>query len=271
MKRPKVIDAFMFNNELDILECRLVEIADAVDHIILCESERDHQDHRKPLVFAENRERFAPWKDKLIHVIVCDGEMPSHADDQDPWAREHAQREFFARGLAEIDGLSADDVFLQSDVDEIPRALHARNIKPGGGTVVLGMRAHFFAVDWHYEPNWMGTTATTLRNLDRLSTVVRGPFAYMRDQRLTTICPPGFEDAGWHLSWLGGADAAVRKVRSFCHGEVEQQILHGLATDRFLKHGYHVDGTKMKPVDVDETWPRWIVEGNAPESWYRIR
>ena len=28
---------------------------------------------------------------------------------------------------------------------------------------------------------------------------------------------------------------------------------------------------KLTPVDVDETWPRWIVEGNAPASWFRPR
>ena len=35
MTRPKIIDAFPFNNELDLLECRLIEIADAVDHVVL--------------------------------------------------------------------------------------------------------------------------------------------------------------------------------------------------------------------------------------------
>ena len=32
------------------------------------------------------------------------------------------------------------------------------------------------------------------------------------------------------------------------------------ASDVFLREGFHVDGTKMTPVDVDESWPRWVVE-----------
>ena len=35
MSRPKVIDTFPFNNELDMLECRLTELYDAVDHFVL--------------------------------------------------------------------------------------------------------------------------------------------------------------------------------------------------------------------------------------------
>jgi phosphoribosylformylglycinamidine synthase len=52
---------------------------------------------------------------------------------------------------------------------------------------------------------------------------------------------------------------------------VEDQIRDGLERDTFYRDGIHVDGTKMTPVDVDDTWPRWIVEGHAPASWYRPR
>ena len=41
--------------------------------------------------------------------------------------------------------------------------------------------------------------------------------------------------------------------------------------DECYQTGLHVDGTKLLPVDVDETWPKWIREGNAPASWYRPR
>ncbi len=267
MTRPKVIDAFPFNNEHDILECRLVELYDSVDAFVLVEATRDHQDHAKPLWYAEHAERFAPWADKIVHVIVDEGEMPSKAQDNDPWAREHAQREFIGRGLARLD-LSDHDVILQSDVDEIPRALHARNCRPQGFWS-FGQRGHFWAVDWLYPHPWYGTVAATVGHLAKFPEARR--FSYMRDVRMTALCPPHLQDAGWHLSWLGGPEAAIRKVGSFCHPEVEDQIRDGLERDTFYRNGIHVDGTKMTPVDVDDTWPRWIVEGHAPASWYRPR
>jgi hypothetical protein len=163
VSRPVVVDAFPFNNELDILECRLTELYNAVDYFVLVESERDHQDHVKPLWYADHRDRFAAFHDKLVHVVVRDGEMPSKAQDNDPWAREHAQREFIGRGLSSL-ALTGHDVILQSDVDEIPRALHARNVRPQGFWS-FAQRGHFWAVDWLYPHPWYGTVAATVSHL----------------------------------------------------------------------------------------------------------
>ena len=264
MSRPKVIDTFPFNNELDMLECRLTELYDAVDHFVLVEATVDHQDHPKPLHYQENRERFAPWADKIVHVVA--GDMPTLADDNDPWAREHAQREYIGVGLVRI-GVNDNDVILQSDVDEIPRALQARNVRPPG-LWSFGQRGHFWAVDWLYPVTWYGTVAATVGTLGKFK---QSPFSYMRDARLTAQCPPHLQDAGWHLSWLGGSDAAMAKVGSYCHPEVTDRIVDGLSRNIFLEGGWHVDGHQMKPVDVDESWPKWIVQGNAPANWYRPR
>lgn len=264
MTRPKIIDAFPFNNELDILEMRLVELYDSVDHFVLVESKQDHQDHAKPLWYADNRERFAPWADKIVHVVT--GQMPTKADDDDPWAREHSQREWIGAGLESI-GVSDDDIVMQSDVDEIPRALHARNVRPGGELWTFEQRGHFWAVDYLYGP-WYGTTVCTVRTLGKFA---QTPFAYMRDCRLTARVPDHLRDAGWHFSWLGGPDAAIKKVGSFCHPEVEDRIVNGLASNQFYEQGIHVDGVKMTPVDVNDEWPKWIRDGHAPQSWFRPR
>lgn len=264
MTRPKVIDCFPFNNELDMLQCRLEELYDAVDAFVLVESRQDHQDHQKPLWYADYRERFKPWADKIVHVVT--GPMPTKAENADPWAREHAQREFIGDGLAQLD-LTAQDIILQSDVDEIPRALHARNVRPKGFWA-FGQRGHFFAVDWLYPHPWFGTVAATIESIGRLTET---PFAYMRDIRTTAHCPSHLMDAGWHLSWLGGPEAAIAKVGSFCHPEVRDQIVEGLAIDKFLRGGVHVDGEVMRPVVVDDTWPRYVYERRCPENWFRPR
>mgnify|MGYP000072425942 CR=1 FL=1 len=266
MSRPKVIDTFPFNNELDILQMRLEELYDSVDAFVLCEARKDHQDHDKPLWYQDHKERFAPWADKIQAVIA--GDMPSIKDDPDPWAREHAQREFLGWGLAKL-GLSDQDIVLQSDVDEIPRALYARNVRPQGKAWSFAQRGHFFAVDWLYPFAWYGTVAMTVKSLGALRPERR--FAYMRDLRLTCECPPHLQDAGWHFSWLGGADAAMAKVGMYCHPEVTDRIVDGLASDRFLRGGWHVDGAKMTPVDVNDEWPAYIRERRCPDVWFRPR
>ena len=264
MTRPLIIDTFPFHDELDLLECRLTELYDTVDWFVVVEADVTHQDNPKPSYFCDNQERFAPWADKIKHVWATG--LPTVAAFPDPWAREHAQREHIATGLEQI-GVNDHDIVLQSDVDEIPRALHTRNVRPGGQLVSFAQRGLFWAVDWSYPLPWHGTVAATVSGLTRLGD---RRFSKMRDAR--NLAPIKLNDAGWHLSWLGGPERAMKKVGAFCHPEVEDRIVGAIDNDNFYwREGFHVDGQKLTPVDVDETWPKWIRDGNAPASWYRPR
>lgn len=248
----QVIDSFMFNNELDLLECRLVEIADAVDYVVAVEADVDHQDHPKPFHLSENLDRFEQWQDKLV-VVRATG-LPTARDFPDPWAREHAQREYTFQALRELD-VQPDDVILHGDLDEIPTAVACRNVRPKG-FVSFTQRGHFWSCRWLYGP-WQGTVAARARDIRT--------FGAMRDAR--NITPTRLPNAGWHLSWLGGGEVARAKVGSFCHPEVEARIIDGLADESFLRDGIHVDGVKMTRCEVDRSFPKWIREGRCPESW----
>lgn len=260
--KPLLIDSFMVNNELDMLECRLHELGDVVNWFIAVEADVDHQDHPKPFHLTENLDRFEQWADKL--VVVQAKNLPTVADDPDPWAREHAQREWVHEGLRRIQP-PADAVIMHGDIDEIPTVVVARNLRPNG-LVSLEQRGHFWAVDWLYPLPWYGTVAGRVG-------AIRS-YGVMRDTRnRNAIKLPG---GGWHLSWLPvgeltSTETAIAKVGSFCHPEVEERILSGVAEDRFRGRGIHVDGQRLQPVDVDETWPKWIYEGRCPDSWYRPR
>jgi len=257
-----IFDTFPFHDELDMLECRLTELEGIKNLVhVLVEADVTHQDKPKPYYYADNIDRFEKWRHRIISVKATG--MPTIADDPDPWSRETAQREYTMLGL----GTARDqDVILHGDVDEIPRALFARNCRPGLGMVAFGQRGHFWAVDWLYPPVWLGTVATTFAGLKQLGD---RPFNAMRNARGRT--PNRYDDAGWHLSWLGGVERAHKKVGAFCHPEVKDQIKAGLDEDLFYRKGWHVDGLRMEPVDVDESWPKWIVDGNAPANWFRPR
>lgn len=252
MSRPLVVDSVMGNNELDMLECRLTELYDAVDRFIVVEADTDHQGHPKPYHITENRDRFAQWKDKLL-IVRATG-LPTPEDDPDPWAREHAQREHVAEGLSWLD-LNPDDIILHGDIDEIPTAVAARNVRPQG-FLAFSQEGHFWSLRWRYPIPWMGTVAARAKDITS--------FGAMRDKRNTVRQVPG---AGWHLSWLGGPDVATAKVGSFCHPEVLHRIEDGLASNKFLVDGIHVDGVQMVRCDVDATFPKFVREGRCPASW----
>jgi len=269
------LDCFPFAGtdvELALLECRLSTLYDCVDHFVIVEATTDHQGHAKPLHYLNNRDRYDQWKDKLTYVVVDD--LPTVEADDWSWAREHAQREHIADGLAELDA-RPDDIVMQSDLDEIPRPLVVRNLRLQGRQLVsFEQTGHFWAIDWKYPYPWYGTTATRVANLGWLGSGTAGPFAMMRNSRnMNTVLPAG----GWHFSWLGRAAAARRKVGSFCHPEVKRQMpMDDL--DWYWREGYHVGGgengapVKMRPVDVDQTYPKWMQDAaNVPADWYRPR
>ena len=107
-------DAFLFYNEMRLLEIRLNELKNVVDRFVIVESNITFQGKPKPLYFWDNRDRFSAFQDRIIHVPVVD--MPA---TDDPWQREYYQRNCIARGLTDC---SSDDVIMISDADEIPKA-----------------------------------------------------------------------------------------------------------------------------------------------------
>ena len=253
----RIFDTFMINDELDMLEARLYELEGIPNIVhIAVEADVSHQDTAKPYHLTENVERFDQWKDRLVVVRATD--LPTAEQDPDPWSREHGQREWVTAGLA-AHGYDPDDVILHGDLDEIPTVVAARNVRPRG-FVAFDMRCYSMAVDWQHPDTWRGTVASLAQNVTT--------FSAMRDVRNFA---PGLPDAGWHLGWLGGPEAQLRKLNAFCHPEIAARTLDGIEQNFWLEQGWHVDGKKLIPVDVDHTWPKWITERRCPESWFRDR
>lgn len=251
----KIFDTFPFRDELDLIELRLYELQEIPNLVhVVVEADVDHQGHPKPYVLSENLDRFDQWADRL-RVVRASG-LPTTSASPDPWAREHAQREWCGRAIEDAE---QGDIVLHGDVDEIPRSGVVRNMRPTG-MIVLEQTLYCFAVDWQHPDPWRGTVVARAAEISS--------FASMRDSR-NTAAP--ILDAGWHLSWLGTTEENLAKLQAFCHPEIADSILEGLTADRFLTEGWHVDGKKLIPVDVDDSWPRWIAEGHAPLSWFRPR
>ena len=82
----KIYDGFQFFNELELLEVRFNELYDVIDHFVIVECTKTHQNNPKPLYFLENKEKFTPFLDKVIHYIFDPEEYPY------PWYIENEQR-----------------------------------------------------------------------------------------------------------------------------------------------------------------------------------
>lgn len=57
----KIIDCFMFCNELTLLQLRLKELYDVVDHFVLVESNISFTGTPKPTTYNDNKHMFAQY------------------------------------------------------------------------------------------------------------------------------------------------------------------------------------------------------------------
>lgn len=256
----RIWDCFMFRNELDMLEARLCEYEDRNMVHVLCEAPVTHRGIPKPLVYEQNKERFAKWSDSIVHVVASglDEPMP-------PWTREHRQRDsawsVVTREAAD------DDVVLIADCDEFPSA--EALAWAGNRITSLWMRTMLFAVDWEVPPKRLPPTAV-MATAGWLR-AFGGGLAGARDQRGSY---PVIRNGGMHLSWVGGVERQQQKLlTSTCHTELLNTEEGGLIlTGERYRTGQHGAGhLPVRPVDVDEAWPAYIRERRCPENWWRPR
>lgn len=201
-RRTRVFDAFLFFNELEMLELRLRVLDAVVDRFVLVESTVTYSGLPKPLWYADHRSRFDPWNDRIEHVIVDD--TPDTGAFR--WGREHHQRDAIARGLREA---RCDDIVYVSDVDEVPdpEALASR--------VRGGYHQEFFLYylnTRHLCEDWIGTVGLHAFQLAALGAQA------VRDRR------HGYqrvERGGWHFSYAMTPERIRAKLHAFSHAEFD--------------------------------------------------
>ena len=261
MSEPRIFDCVMYSGEADMLTMRLHELEDRVYRHILVECPVTHRGYLKPLHYQENPRYWAKWADRIIPVVARD--LPLGADDN--WPREHAQRNAAWPVIAEH--AADDDVVLIADLDEFPSP-PALEWRGPGDIVSLHMRTAMFAVDREVPVHLLPPTAVMAKAgwLRRNG----GDLAGVRDRRGSW---PVLQNAGWHLSWIGGPDAQRRKLEtSTCHTELLNSPEGALIAsgERWRSTG-NGGGLPVADVEVDESWPLWIRERKCPAEWFRPR
>jgi hypothetical protein len=250
----------MFRDELDMLQMRLEETAGwAVT--VLVESPVTHTGFVKPLVFAENEDRFLPWLGDG-RMIAITATLP---DDPNPWVREHAQRN---AAWHEIDVCARDDDWvIIGDLDEIPFPVSDLAQELGRDVTAVRMRTFLYAVDWEaadqdaLPPTCVIARVSYIREHD-------GDLAGIRDRRADY---PEIRDGGFHFSWLGGPSAQLYKaMMASCHKEEMDAsgAIELIASGRAWREGADT-GIPLKPAVIDDTFPAMIRERRCPEVWFR--
>jgi beta-1,4-mannosyl-glycoprotein beta-1,4-N-acetylglucosaminyltransferase len=246
----KLIDAFLFFNEVEILKFRLQYLSDVVDYFIICESNHTHSGKDKELIIPKIINSF-PQKilDKIIYILVDD--MPSGFTYNDDVARERYQRCSLDRGISKLN-LNSDDILMISDIDEIPDKRKLKDLKSNGDFEVSNFELYNFCGSinnqvfskdgtpemWYSSKiikykfyNFLNFNPQTLRYYNH----------YRIDVPVTTI-----PKCGWHFSYFGGVSNIKIKLEN-----IAEQVFN----NDFIKNNIEQNLKNNKPVlgDVANT------------------
>lgn len=223
----KIIDAFCFFNELDMLELRLRVLDPHVDHFVIVEADHTFSGKRKESVYLKNQKRFEEFAGKITHHFVrIDAEKldfssrPDKFDrSTDFWKVEFMQRNAVAEVLKSFD---PEDLAIVSDVDEFP-ALQAIDEIRGSAWrrfLVKHFPFAFEQAEFYYNAGnlrdspWNGSIIASCRKFIELSP------QKLRDRRNKIF---RIKNGGYHFSYFMTPEQIALKISSFAHQELNTE------------------------------------------------
>lgn len=246
----KIIDSFIFYNELDLLEYRLSILNEYVDYFILVESTYTFTGKPKTLYYEENKDRFDKFNHKIIYIKVTNPpfvfpNINYNANNQ--WENEYHQRSQIALGINRlIPDLNNEDIIITSDVDEIPNPNILQNIKNNklqydmNNLNRLELDMYYYNLNFRVGDgaNWHGIKLFNFKTYKQIKLT----FQQMRLWEHTHHVPI-IKKGGWHLSYFGDKEFIKNKIRAFSHQEYNNnKYLNDDNIVNALKNGINLVG-----------------------------
>jgi beta-1,4-mannosyl-glycoprotein beta-1,4-N-acetylglucosaminyltransferase len=217
----KIIDCFIFYNELDLLFYRLSVLNNVVDYFVLVEATKTHAGNDKILYYQENKKRFEKFNHKIIHIIVDDFIIPN-IEKGEAWKNENYQRNAIHRGICKLD-LVPEDYILISDADEIPDPEMLLRMKISEQVIdIASLNQDFYYYNLNSKRNeiWL---YPKLISFAYYSSRINEPnmphlFRHMNTDKI-------IRNGGWHLSYFGDVQYIKNKIENFAHQEFNNNII----------------------------------------------
>lgn len=125
--KPKLLDVFLFYNELDLLKARLEYLGNTVDHFIISEANIDFSGRKKDFLLSEKLISTLPFSEKIIYhreninlnsiSWLIKRLRYKNRRNRLLWKIQDAQRN---STLTPLKHFSAIDIVIFSDLDEFP-------------------------------------------------------------------------------------------------------------------------------------------------------
>ena len=248
---PLIYDCFLFFNELDLLEIRLNILSDTVDKFVLVEADRTFKNNEKPYFFAENKDRYERFLDKIIHIKIN-----TYPETENAWDMQFYQRNQISRGITQC---SADDIILISDLDEIPNPEVIKNYKQNGSGICRLKQLHYayylnyLRCDKYWDP----------AKIARYNEMKVNDYTPQDIRRRNFKTKKTINNGGWHFSFLGGIDSIKNKVQAISHPYFNNENFFDNSIEYKLRMGldlFNRKGKRCIPVKLSNKYhPDYLV------------
>ena len=261
MRNNKIYDCITFFQENFITNIRFEILNKYVDFFVVCESIYDHRGKKKEINFKLNNPNF---RNKVRHLILRD----PFPENLNLWERQAFQREYIFNGIKDSHD---EDYIMFSDPDEIPRPEKLEKLFLKKRYAIFQQKCFNYKLNLLNlnETPWSGTRLTKRKFLKS--------FDYMRQNILKKNVKKWWkfnverniqiiEDGGWHFNNLFSPEMISNKLKSFAHDEFathEYSNVEMIKKNIEQKKDLFNRGHKLERVEVDETYPDYIIQKKA--------
>ena len=267
--KNKIIDCFLFFQELDILEIRLDYLDNYVDFFVVLESSTSFSGKDKEFILEKNLDRFSKYRNKLIYYKL-DSNFKSYAEIMNSlsdnnevdiqikkslkshtyyhkselhWLLESFQRESLIRPLYNL-RLSDNDIVIISDLDEImsSKLMEYISANPIDNISTVELNEFTYFANLKSEKKWKGQFFGKWKNIKKKSLNVLRKDTISSSPKIEDL---NFSEGGYHFTYFGSKDLIKNKILSGGHQELNNMITIN-NIEKNMKSGKDIFGRNLK-------------------------
>lgn len=247
----KIFDCFLYNGENNLLDIRLNYLYNYVDYFVVVESCQTFQAKKKKFLLEKNFKKINKFKKKIIYFknnIFAKNvsDLEKKINDQYPevfknlskldnfnkndftWYLDSFHREIIIEAIK--NKIEDDDVFILSDLDEIPSYKLIANSKSNNKKInVLKQKEFRYFYNTLFSSDWKGTIITTWK---------QAKIYGLNNLRLLSKKTDDFQcikNGGYHFSTMGPIDNINKKINEWGHSEFNNSLIKSLMKYRYKK------------------------------------
>jgi beta-1,4-mannosyl-glycoprotein beta-1,4-N-acetylglucosaminyltransferase len=213
LNKHKIIDCFLFYNELDMLEFRLTELNEHVDYFIILDSDFDFAGNKKDSMFESNKNRFDSWKEKIIRIDcpeltielfnqINTEKYPQYKNlSTDIINKDNIIFYMMIKLIETLPQLELDfeDIIMFSDIDEIPdfTTLDLIDDYLLFNSIILRQKRFFWTTKYIDKDLSFGTSCHQYTRIAQNPLVLDHFYKLKSNKKFSNN---SFLDSGWHFS-----------------------------------------------------------------------